>query len=166
MKANNKKSTRSKSSSSKAQIESLKTELKNENDKYLRLFAEFENFRKRTTKERIELYKTASSELMCALLPVTDDMDRALIEFKKSKNEELIKGYELILNKFTDILKSNGLVRIVVNNGDVFDADKHEAITQIKAPNKKMTGKIVDVIESGYMIGDKILRYPKVVVAN
>ena len=166
MKANNKKSTRSRSSSSKSQIESLKTELKNENDKYLRLFAEFENFRKRTTKERIDLYKTASSELMCALLPVTDDMDRALIEFKKSKNEELIKGYELILNKFTDILKSNGLVRIVVNNGDVFDADKHEAITQIKAPNKKMTGKIVDVIESGYMIGDKILRYPKVVVAN
>ena len=166
MKANNKKSTRSKAPSSKAQIESLKTELKNENDKYLRLFAEFENFRKRTTKERIELYKTASSELMCALLPVTDDMDRALIEFKKSKNEQLIKGYELILNKFTDILKSNGLVRIVVNNGDVFDPDKHEAITQIKAPNKKMTGKIVDVIESGYMIGDKILRYPKVVVAN
>ena len=166
MKANNKKSTRSKSPSSKAQIESLKSELKNENDKYLRLFAEFENFRKRTTKERLELYKTASSELMQALLPVTDDMDRALIEFKKSKNEELIKGYELILNKFSDILKSNGLLRIVVNNGDVFDADKHEAITQIKAPNKKMTGKIVDVIESGYMIGDKILRYPKVVVAK
>ena len=166
MKANNKKSTRSKSPSSKAQIESLKSELKNENDKYLRLFAEFENFRKRTTKERLELYKTASSELMEALLPVTDDMDRALVEFKKSKNEELIKGYELILNKFSDILKSNGLVKIVVNNGDVFDADKHEAITQIKAPNKKMTGKIVDVIESGYMIGDKILRYPKVVVAK
>ncbi len=166
MKANNKKSTRSKSPSSKAQIESLKSELKNENDKYLRLFAEFENFRKRTTKERLELYKTASSELMEALLPVTDDMDRALVEFKKSKNEELIKGYELILNKFSDILKSNGLLRIVVNNGDVFDADKHEAITQIKAPNKKMSGKIVDVIESGYMIGDKILRYPKVVVAK
>ena len=166
MKSNKKKSTRSKSPSSKAQIESLKSELKNENDKYLRLFAEFENFRKRTTKERLELYKTASSELMEALLPVTDDMDRALVEFKKSKNEELIKGYELILNKFSDILKSNGLVKIVVNNGDVFDADKHEAITQIKAPNKKMTGKIVDVIESGYMIGDKILRYPKVVVAK
>ena len=166
MKANKQKSTRSKSTSSKAQIESLKSELKNENDKYLRLFAEFENFRKRTTKERLELYKTASSELMQALLPVTDDMDRALIEFKKSKNEELIKGYELILNKFSDILKSNGLLRIVVNNGDVFDADKHEAITQIKAPNKKMSGKIVDVIESGYMIGDKILRYPKVVVAK
>ena len=166
MKSNKKKSTRSKSPSSKAQIESLKSELKNENDKYLRLFAEFENFRKRTTKERLELYKTASSELMEALLPVTDDMDRALVEFKKSKNEELIKGYELILNKFSDILKSNGLVKIVVNNGDVFDADKHEAITEVKAPNKKMTGKIVDVIESGYMIGDKILRYPKVVVAK
>ena len=166
MKANNKKSTRSKSPSSNAQLESLKSELKNENDKYLRLFAEFENFRKRTTKERIELYKTASSELMGALLPVTDDMDRAHIEFKKSKNEELIKGYELILTKFFDILKSNGLVKIVVNNGDVFDADKHEAITQIKAQNKKMSGKIVDVIESGYMVGDKILRYPKVVVAK
>jgi molecular chaperone GrpE len=93
-------------------------------------------------------------------------MDRALNEFKKSENEDLIKGYELIHNKFYDVLKSQGLSVITVNKGDVFDADKHEAITQIKATNSKMVGKIVDVIETGYLLGEKILRYPKVVVAN
>ena len=137
-----------------------------EKDKNLRLFAEFENFRKRTAKERLDLFKTASSELMTALLPITDDMDRALNEFKKSENDDLIKGFELIYNKFHDILKSNGLSVIEVKIGDVFDSEKHEAITQIKATDKKMIGKIVDVVETGYLLGEKILRYPKVVVAN
>ena len=137
-----------------------------EKDKNLRLFAEFENFRKRTAKERLDLFKTASSELMSALLPITDDMDRALNEFKKSENDDLIKGFELIYNKFHDILKSNGLSIIEVKIGDVFDSEKHEAITQIKATDKKMIGKIVDVVETGYLLGEKILRYPRVVVAN
>ena len=166
MSTKNKKTTKPKSPSLKNQVKSLTDNLENEKDKFLRLFAEFENFRKRTAKERLDLYKTASSELMSALLPITDDMDRALNEFKKSENEDLIKGYELIHNKFYDILKSNGLSVIIVNKGDVFDADKHEVVTHIKATDSKMVGKIVDVIETGYLLGEKILRYPKVVVAN
>ena len=103
---------------------------------------------------------------MTSLLPIADDMDRALNEFKKSNDENLIKGFELIYNKFHDTLKSNGLQLIEVKKGDVFDSEKHEAITQIKASDKKMIGKIVDIVESGYVLGEKILRYPKVVVAN
>ena len=161
-----KKSTKPKSPTLKNQIKSLNDELKDEKDKFLRLFAEFENFRKRTAKERLDLFKSASSELMTALIPVADDMDRAFNEFKKSENENLIKGFELIYNKLNDTLKANGLTVIVVNKGDVFDSEKHEAITQIKATDKKMIGKVVDVIETGYSLGEKILRYPKVVVAN
>ena len=161
-----KKSTKPKSPTLKNQIKSLNDELKDEKDKFLRLFAEFENFRKRTAKERLDLFKSASSELMTALIPVADDMDRAFNEFKKSEDENLIKGFELIYNKLNDTLKANGLTVIVVNKGDVFDSEKHEAITQIKATDKKMVGKVVDVIETGYTLGEKILRYPKVVVAN
>ena len=161
-----KKSTKPKSPTLKNQIKSLNDELKDEKDKFLRLFAEFENFRKRTAKERLDLFKSASSELMTALIPIADDMDRAFNEFKKSENENLIKGFELIYNKLNDTLKANGLTVIVVNEGDVFDSEKHEAITQIKATDKKMVGKVVDVIETGYSLGEKILRYPKVVVAN
>ena len=162
-----KKTTKSKSSKTKASKKNnFKKELELEKDKNLRLFAEFENFRKRTAKERLDLFKTASSELMTSLLPIADDMDRALNEFKKSNDENLIKGFELIYNKFHDTLKSNGLQLIDVNKGDVFDSEKHEAITQIKASDKKMIGKIVDIVESGYVLGEKILRYPKVVVAN
>ena len=108
MSTKNKKSKKSKAPTLKDQVQSLNDELKDEKDKFLRLFAEFENFRKRTAKERLDLFKTASSELMTALLPVTDDMDRALNEFKKSKNDDLIQGFELIYNKFHDILKSTG----------------------------------------------------------
>ena len=161
-----KKSTKPKSPTLKNQIKSLNDELKDEKDKFLRLFAEFENFRKRTAKERLDLFKSASSELMTALIPIADDMDRAFNEFKKSENENLIKGFELIYNKLNDTLKANGLTVIIVNKGDVFDSEKHEAITQIKATDKKMVGKVVDVIEIGYSLGEKILRYPKVVVAN
>ena len=161
-----KKSTKPKSPTLKNQIKSLNDELKDEKDKFLRLFAEFENFRKRTAKERLDLFKSASSELMTALIPVADDMDRAFNQFKKSENENLIKGFELIYNKLNDTLKANGLTVIIVNKGDVFDSEKHEAITQIKATDKKMVGKVVDVIETGYSLGEKILRYPKVVVAN
>ena len=161
-----KKSTKPKSPTLKNQIKSLNDELKDEKDKFLRLFAEFENFRKRTAKERLDLFKSASSELMTALIPVADDMDRAFNEFKKSENENLIKGFELIYNKLNDTLKANGLTVIIVNKGDVFDSEKHEDITQIKATDKKMVGKVVDVIETGYSLGEKILIYPKVVVAN
>lgn len=150
----------------KDQVNELNQQVSDEKDKFLRLFAEFENYRKRTSKERLELFKTASQELMIALLPISDDMDRALLEFKKSNNNDLIQGFELIYSKFNEILKSKGLSELKVKKGDKFDPESHEAITQIKAEKEKNKGKIVDVIEKGFLLGDKIIRYPKVIVAN
>lgn len=150
----------------KDQVNELNQQVSDEKDKFLRLFAEFENYRKRTSKERLELFKTASQELMVALLPISDDMDRALLEFKKSNNNDLIQGFELIYTKFNEILKSKGLNELKVKKGDKFDPESHEAITQIKAEKEKNKGKIVDVIEKGFLLGDKIIRYPKVIVAN
>ncbi|MAU54609.1 MAG: nucleotide exchange factor GrpE [Flavobacteriaceae bacterium] len=160
------KTKSSKKPTLKSQIETLEVSVKDEKDKFLRLFAEFENYKKRTSKERLDLYKTASQELMTALLPIVDDLNRASKEFEKSKEKSLIEGMSLINNKFFDVLKSQGLILIDVNNGDDFDAEIHEAITQIPAENDKMRGKIIDVIEYGYKLGDKIIRYPKVVVGN
>ncbi len=150
----------------KDQVNELNQQVSDEKDKFLRLFAEFENYRKRTSKERLELFKTASQELMTALLPISDDMDRALLEFKKSNNNDLIQGFELIYSKFNEILKSKGLSELKVKKGDKFDPESHEAITQIKAEKEKNKGKIVDIIEKGFLLGDKIIRYPKVIVAN
>ena len=137
-----------------------------EKDKYLRLFAEFENYKKRTTKERIELFKTASQELMTALLPIMDDFDRGLAEIKKAKDKELLKGMKLISDKLKNTLVQKGLSEIEVKAGDDFDAEVHDAITQIPAPNAKLKGKIVDAIEKGYKLGDRIIRHPKVVVGQ
>ena len=162
----NKKST-PKSTNSKLvnQISDLKKQLKDEEDKYLRLFAEFENYKKRTTKERIDLYKTAGKEVIGSLLPVLDDFSRAINESKKMKNPEDFVGLELIFNKFKDILKINGLLELDVNKGDSFDPELHEAISQIKS-KKKDSGNILDIVEKGYKLGDKIIRYPKVVVGQ
>tara|TARA_R110000868_G_scaffold193555_2_gene438572 strand:+ start:123 stop:677 length:555 start_codon:yes stop_codon:yes gene_type:complete len=144
----------------------LKEDLAKEKDKFLRLFAEFENYKKRTSKERMDLFRTAGQEVIVALLPVSDDFDRAMIELAKSEDKEMFKGVELIQNKFKQVLKAKGLEEVEAKPGDVFDADKHEAITQIPAPDKKMKGKIIDVIEKGFKLGDKIIRHPKVVVGN
>ncbi len=144
----------------------LKADLEKEKDKFLRLFAEFENFKRRTSKERIELFKTANQEVMSAMLPVLDDFDRAMNEIKKAKDKNLLKGVELIYNKFNETLLNKGLEPMNVKQGDVFDADMHEAITQIPAPSDKLKGKIVDVVERGYMLGEKIIRYPKVVTGK
>ena len=141
-------------------------ELQLEKEKYLRLFAEFENYKKRTARERIELFSTASEEVMTSLLPILDDFDRASAEIEKNKDDEIFKGIILIQNKFTDALKSKGLSLIEVKEGDEFSADDHEAVTQIEAPNAKLKGKIIDVIENGYKLGDKIIRYPKVVIGK
>ena len=140
--------------------------IQQEKDKYLRLFAEFENYKKRTSKERIELFKTASQELMTSLLPIMDDFDRGLAEIKKVKDKELLKGMQLINDKLKNTLVQKGLTEIQVKKGDVFDAEIHEAITQIPAPTEKLKGKIIDAIEKGYKLGDKIIRYPKVVIGQ
>ena len=137
-----------------------------EKDKYLRLFAEFENYKKRTTKERIELFKTAGQELMTSMLPIMDDFDRGLAEIKKAKDKELLKGMQLINDKLKKTLEQKGLTLMTVKAGDVFDADIHEAITQIPAPTDKLKGKVIDCIENGYMLGDKIIRFPKVVIGQ
>jgi len=144
----------------------LKADLEKEKDKFLRLFAEFENFKRRTSKERLELFKTANQEVMSAMLPVLDDFDRAMNEIRKAKDKNLLKGVELIHNKFQDILLNKGLEPMNVKSGDTFDADIHEAITQIPAPSDKLKGKIVDVIERGYKLGEKIIRFPKVVTGK
>ena len=146
--------------------ETLKEELAVEKDKFLRLFAEFENYKRRTSKERIELFKTAGQEVIVSLLPVMDDFDRAMKELAKSEDKEMFKGVELISNKFRETLKNKGLEEVGVEQGDVFDAEVHDAVTQIPAPSKKLKGKIVDVIEKGFKLGDKIIRHPKVVVGN
>ncbi|MGB2127983.1 MAG: nucleotide exchange factor GrpE [Flavicella sp.] len=140
--------------------------LQAEKDKYLRLFAEFENYKKRTTKERIELYRTAGQDIMVSILPVLDDFDRGLSEIKKAKDKELLKGMELINDKLVGALKQKGLEEVTAKAGDVFDGDLHEAITQIPAPSDDMKGKIIDVIEKGYKLGDKVIRYPKVVIGQ
>ncbi|MBT8280511.1 MAG: nucleotide exchange factor GrpE [Muriicola sp.] len=152
--------------SSLSEKEQLEAELEKEKDKFLRLFAEFENFKRRTSKERIDLFKTAGQEVIVSLLPVLDDFERALNELGKSSEKELFKGVELIYNKFKDTLKAKGLGEVQAKEGDAFDAEIHDAITQIPAPNKKLKGKIIDVVEKGYSLGDKIIRHPKVVVGN
>ena len=144
----------------------LREELAKEKDKFLRLFAEFENYKKRTSKERLELFKTANQEVLQAMLPVLDDFDRALAQIAKAEDEVLLKGVELIHNKLKDTLTSKGLEQVELKAGDAFDADFAEAITQIPAPSDDLKGKIVDVVEKGYKLGDKIIRFPKVVIGN
>ena len=146
--------------------EQLKHDLANEKDKFLRLFAEFENYKKRTSKERMDLFKTAGQEVIVSLLPVLDDFERALKELVKSEDKEMFKGVELINGKLRETLKSKGMEEVGAKQGDTFDAEIHDAITQIPAPNKKLKGKIIDVVERGYKLGDRIIRHPKVVVGN
>jgi molecular chaperone GrpE len=146
--------------------EQLAQDLAKEKDKFLRLFAEFENYKRRTTKERIELFKTANQEVLLALLPVLDDFDRAMVEINKSEDELLTKGVELIHEKLKGTLVTKGLEVVDVNAGDAFNADFAEAITQIPAPSDDLKGKIVDVLEKGYKLGDKIIRFPKVVIGQ
>ena len=150
------------------QVEELSFEdqIKLEKDKFLRLFAEFENYKRRTAKERIELFTTASEEVMTSLLPILDDFDRASVEIEKDQENETLKGILLIKNKLFDSLKSKGLSVIEVKKGDEFNADDHEAVTQIPAPNTELQGKIIDIIEKGYKLGEKVIRYPKVVIGK
>ena len=146
--------------------EKLAEDLAKERDKFLRLFAEFENFKKRTAKERIDLFRTANQEVLQALLPVLDDFDRAMIQISKTEDELLLKGVQLIQEKLKSTLVSKGLEEVELKAGDDFNADFAEAITQIPAPSDKLKGKIVDVVENGYKLGDKIIRFPKVVIGQ
>lgn len=149
-----------------SEVDQLKEDLQKEKDKFMRLFAEFENYKKRTAKERIELFKTASQDVMISLLPVLDDFDRAYSEISKTEEKDLLKGVELIGNKLRTTLQQKGLSQIEVSNGDTFNADDHEAVTQIPAPSEDLKGKIIDVVEKGYKLGDRVIRFPKVVIGH
>ena len=147
----------------KSTLKELNENLKLEQDKYLRLFAEFENYKRRTSKERIELFKTAGKEILTSLVPVLEDFKRALSQDSDSDNNE---GIKLIYNKLNDTLKNQGLIEVEVNIDDIFDPEIHEAISQIPAIDDKQKGKIIDVIQGGYKLGDIIINFPKVVVAQ
>ncbi|MFW5820678.1 MAG: nucleotide exchange factor GrpE [Bacteroidota bacterium] len=135
-------------------------------EKYLRLSAEFDNYRKRTLKERTELFKSAGEETITKVLPVLDDFERALVSMEDASDIEAVKsGVQLIYNKLRETLVQQGLKEIPAQ-GEEFDTDKHEAITKIPAPDKKMKGKIVDVVEKGYYLNDKVIRYSKVVIGE
>tara|TARA_X000000368_G_scaffold416608_1_gene410938 strand:+ start:447 stop:998 length:552 start_codon:yes stop_codon:yes gene_type:complete len=133
-----------------------------EKDKNLRLFAEFDNFRRRTAKERVELYSTANQDMMTALLPILDNFERS-IKANKYTDED---GPVLIYKQLKTELEKKGLKEIENPIGKVLDTDFHEAITNIPTPSKKKKGKVIDVIEKGYLLADKVLRYAKVVVGN
>lgn len=147
-----------------SRVESLQLELDEMKDKYLRLVAEFDNFKKRSMKERFELMKTASQEIMQALLPVLDDFDRAK---KSAENgaEVFSEGVQLVYQKLYQILEQKGL-KSMDSQGTEFDPEWHEAITDIPAPTEDLKGKVLDTLEKGYILNDKIIRYAKVVVAK
>jgi molecular chaperone GrpE len=131
-------------------------------DKQLRLFAEFENFKKRTAKERIELYKTAGENILTSLLPILDDFERSI----KANTDKEDEGVQLIYNKFKSTLESKGLKAMDDSVGEILNTDFHEAITNVPAPSEELKGKIIDTIEKGYFLNEKVIRYAKVVVAN
>ncbi len=153
-------------SGSKKKIEELNAELAESKDKHLRLFAEFENFKKRTMRERLDLMKTAGQDTINKILPVLDDFDRAKKSAEDETTEEqLSEGVLMVYNKLYAVMGTLG-VKPMETNGEVFDAEMHEAITEIPAPSEEMKGKIIDTVEKGYYMHDKIIRFAKVVVGK
>ena len=147
-------------------MEKLQTQYNDLQDKYLRLFAEFDNYKKRTVKERIELMKTAAQDTMTALLPVLDDFDRAKKNSVENNTEQLFnEGIGLVHQKLIAVLSQKGL-KAMESTGEAFDAELHEAFAEIPAPSDEMKGKVVDTIEKGYLLKDKIIRHARVVVGK
>ncbi|MEC5156840.1 nucleotide exchange factor GrpE [Chryseobacterium sp. MP_3.2] len=137
-----------------------------EKDRYIRLFAEFENYKKRTSKEKMEFFQYANQDMMIAMLDVLDDFERAIKEISKNRSETDLQGVELIYQKFKNILVDKGIKPIEVQAGDDFSVDFHEAITQIPSPTPDLKGKIVDVIQTGYRLHERVVRFAKVVTGN
>ena len=161
-----KKTKKNKKDSSAEKIEELEQTIAQKNDQLLRLQAEFDNFRKRTLKEKMELIKTAGEGIMLNILPVVDDFERALKSMEEAKDSESVKeGLLLIHKRFIDFIKQNGIKEIDATGQD-FDTDVHEAITKIPAPSEDQKGKIVDVIQKGYLLNDKVIRFAKVVIGE
>lgn len=149
-----------------SEVERLKTELQEQKDKYLRLFAEFDNFKRRTAKERVDLMQTAGKEVIASMLDVLDDCDRAEKQIQKADDINQVKeGVQLVFNKLRSSLQAKGLKPMESINTN-FDVEKHEAITEIPAPSKDLKGKVVDEVTKGYYLNDKIIRHAKVVVGK
>lgn len=148
------------------EIEELKAQVEEQKDRYLRLSAEFDNYRKRTLKERSDMLKTVNGDTLSGMLPVLDDLERAMQSMQKATDVDAVReGVILIYNKIQEFLKNKGIVEIDAMN-QVFDTDLHEAITKIPAPTEDLKGKVVDVIQKGYKIDTKVIRYAKVVVGE
>ena len=150
--------------SSNSAVSKLEKEVAEQKDKYLRLYSEFENFRRRTAKEKLDMIKTANENMASALLPVLDDFERAIKNLEKEENKEGQEGILLIYNKLNKVLEQKGVTAMELKPGDDFDAEFQEAITQVPAPDESLKGKIVDVVEKGYTLGEKVIRFAKVVI--
>ena len=159
------KTTNNKTVKKKSNSKSLKNDLLETKDKYLRLYSEFENYRRRTSKEKVEMINSANKELISLILPVIDDFERAIKLTSKENLKTSIEGFELIFQKLNSLLEKQGVKKMEIKTGDDFDPDFHEAITKI-ASKKNLKDKIVDVIENGYMLDDKVIRFAKVVTGS
>lgn len=148
------------------EVEKLTAELAEAKDKYLRLYSEFDNYRRRTAKERLDLMQTAGEGIISELIPVLDDFERAVKSADSKDEKSVLEGLTLISQKFEKTLENQGLKAMETPVGTDFDPDIHEAITQIPAPKKKLKGKIVDTIEQGYYLGEKVIRFAKVVTGS
>lgn len=145
----------------------LTEKLEKEKDRYIRLFAEFDNYKKRVIKERQDLLKYSDKDILESLLPVLDDFDRAITELEKKEDDlSVLEGVKLIYNKLFNTLRDRGLTVIDVKAGDDFNIDYHEAITQVPSPDESLKGKIIDVVQKGYLLHEKVIRYAKVVIGN
>ena len=150
----------------KSETEDLNLKLKEANDKYLRLYADFDNFRKRALREKMELIKSAGEDILVQILPVMDNFERAMQSIKTAKDTDAVKeGIELIFNNFKEFLNQKGIKEIEAVNKE-FDTDLHEAITKFPAQDESMKGKVVDVIQKGYFLNEKVVRFAKVVVGE
>jgi molecular chaperone GrpE len=147
------------------ELKKAKDELAESKDKYIRLYSEFENFRRRTAKEKLELIQSANESLLKNLLPVMDDFDRAEKVFREQNTKES-EGFLLIYNKYKKVLEQSGIKAMDLKQGDEFNPDTQEAITQVPAPSEELKGKLVDVVEKGYLLNDKVIRFAKVVVGS
>jgi molecular chaperone GrpE len=163
---NSKKSNKAKKQKDSEKIKELEEAIDQKNDQFIRLQAEFDNYRRRTLKEKMELTKSAGESLLINILPIVDDFERALDSIKESdKNDPVKMGLDLIYKRFVDFLNQNSIKEIEAT-GQEFDTDLHEAITKIPAPSDDLKGKIVDVVQKGYMLNDKVIRYAKVVIGE
>lgn len=155
------------SSAEKDELSQLEDKYNDLNDKFLRLYSEFDNFRKRTQKEKLELYKSAGEDILESMLPVLDNLDRAMKSIEESKDLGSLKqGVELIRDNLYNVLSQKGLKAMESSVNKEFNVDYHEAITRVPAPDKKLKGRVIDEIEKGYMLHDKVIRYAKVVIGE